>query len=177
MVTFQTLEKAILFSVNAHKGQKRKGDGRPYIFHPIIVANILYDVKESKNIHLMATATVLHDTWEDCEDVTIEMIAKEFGYQVASIVEELTTDKELCKRMGKTNYLIMKMMKMSRYALTIKLCDRYHNICDMKKMGKEFKEKYINETKEIIGSLEINRELTKTQKILVSMIKKQMKLK
>lgn len=104
MVTAETLEKAIAFAVEKHKGVKRKGDGRPYILHPMSVLITLLAVKQSKNSFLLATAAILHDVVEDC-GVTLEEIAKEFGHSVAALVGELTNDLEQIKILGKTSYL------------------------------------------------------------------------
>lgn len=169
-VTADTLEQAIIFAIKAHKGQRRKGNGRPYIMHPLSVMKTLYDLKESKNIFLLTTAAILHDTVEDC-GITIAIIAKKFGYHVASLVEELTLDKEKYKTIGKKEYLAEEVLHMSSYALCIKLCDRYDNICDMKQMKPEFIQKYKEETEYILDKLKSKRpKLTKTHDKLINLI-------
>lgn len=176
MVTAETLEKAIAFAVEKHKNVRRKGDGRPYILHPLSVLHTLLEIKKSKNAYLLASASALHDTVEDCEDVTLEIIAKEFGYAVAAIVEELTSVKDdMIKKGGKTPYLIEKMINMSSYSLCIKLVDRLDNIKDMKSMSAEFIKKQITSTSEIIQSLEKGRKLSKTHKKIIKLIKREMK--
>lgn len=176
MVTAETLERAIAFAIEKHKNVRRKGDGRPYILHPLSVLHTLLEIKKSKNAYLLATAAVLHDTVEDCEDVTLEVIAKEFGYAVAAIVEELTSIKEdILKKGGKTPYLIEKMLNMSSYSLCIKLVDRLDNIKDMRTMTQEFVKKQIISTREILEALELGRKLTKTHKKIIKLIKKEMR--
>ena len=166
----EMLEKALIYSAKKHKGQRRKGDGRPYILHPIAVMDRIRSAKsDSNNIHLLGTCALLHDTVEDC-GVSIRKIAKKFGYSVASIVEELTLDKAMYKVMGKTQYLCISMQDMSSYALAIKLCDRLDNLSDMKTMSKDFQEKYFYETVSIINSLK-TRKLTDTHIDLISQIK------
>lgn len=167
------LEKAIIFATDKHKGMVRKGNGMPYILHPLSVLIILNEVKKSKNQFLLAIACIFHDLIEDT-DVTLEDIAKEFGYGVASLVSELTSDKDKIKEMGKAPYLLDKMLNMSSYALCIKLADRLHNISDMSTMSDEFKHKYSIETNFILDGL-VNRKLTKTHMKLISKIKKQLK--
>lgn len=169
----ELLEKAILFAVKKHRGQVRKGNGRPYIMHPMSVMSRLYQIKESKNIYLLAIACILHDVVEDC-DVSIKKIAKKFGQQVASLVDELTSNPERILILGKTVYLIEKMKNMSSYALVIKLCDRLDNICDMDGMTSESKEKSKVQTYQIIESLE-EIKLTKTHIKLIKLIKKELK--
>ena len=173
MITAETFEKAILFAVKKHRGQRRKGDGRPYILHPMSVLHRLYEVKESKNMYLLATGAICHDLVEDC-GVTIKKIANKFGHPVASLVEELTLDKTKYETIGKTKYLCQEVLKMTSYALCIKLCDRLDNVRDMKSMKEDFRIRYKAETREILNSLK-QRKLTKTHKKLIKLIEKEIK--
>lgn len=154
------LEDAIVFAAQKHKGQVRKGNKMPYIIHPMRVLHNLLAIKESKNIMIMSAAAILHDTVEDC-GVKIQEIAKRFGYQVAALVEELTLDKTQYEKIGKAVYLADHMLKMSSYALNIKLSDRLDNIEDTKTMSSDFTKKYIAETNYILEKLK-GRKLTKT---------------
>lgn len=175
MITSETLQSAIEFAVKKHRGQKRKGDKRPYIMHPLSVMNRLYNIKDSENLFLLATAAVLHDTVEDC-GVKLKTIAKKFGYTVASLVEELTLDKSKYENIGKTQYLSLEVVKMSSYALCIKLCDRLDNIEDLKSMSTEFRNKYIDETEQILKYLVTNRtKITSTHKKLIENINEAIK--
>jgi len=108
---------------------------------------------------------------EDC-GVTLKKIAKKFGHHVASLVEELTLDKSKYQTIGKTEYLCQEVLKMSSYALCIKLCDRLDNVRDMKKMPDSFKTRYTTETLKILEALK-DRKLTKTHKKLIKLIKKE----
>jgi GTP pyrophosphokinase len=173
MITAETFEKAILFAVKAHIGQVRKGDGRPYILHPISVMQRISAIKTSSNIYLLGAAAILHDTVEDC-GITLEEIAREFGHHVAALVSELTLDKSNYEKIGKAEYLARELYGMSSYALAIKLCDRLDNICDMKDMKKEFIARYIDETYFILKRIE-SRKLTKTHRKLIKMINKEIK--
>lgn len=174
-VTAETLQKAIEFAVRAHKGVHRKGSGAPYIIHPMAVMGRLMSVKESSNMFLLATAAILHDTVEDVEWVTRELIAQEFGYYVAGLVEELTLDKSKYGTMGKKEYLAHEMSRMSSYAFVLKLCDRLENVIDMRKMGKKFQTRYTEETNYIISEVEKNRKkITGTQKKLIDMLKEEL---
>ena len=179
MINAATFEKAILYAAKAHQGQFRKGDGRPYILHPISVMTRILSIKKSTNAYLLGTAAILHDVVEDCwKDKTdkekLDEIAKEFGYAVASLVEELTLDKNMYKILGKTEYLCQHMLKMTSYALALKLCDRLDNVCDMKDMGEQFQKKYTEETMTIMTKLE-TRQLTKTHRKLMLMIDNELK--
>lgn len=169
------LEDAIIYAVNKHRGQKRKGNGLPYIVHPLAVMKRVFDNKESKNMFLLAIAALLHDVIEDCYETMDEKkaglheIATIFGFQVASLVEELTLDKSQYGSLGKKEFLAIKMNGMSSYALAIKLCDRLENICDMKSMNEKFKKRYVLETWYILNNL--NRKFSPSHKKLIEEIK------
>ena len=172
-VTIETFEKAILFAVKAHSGQVRKGVDevgfqRPYILHPLSVMQRIFNNKVSKNIYLLACAAILHDTVEDIEWVTLDIITKEFGPHIASLVDELTLDKEKYKTIGKKKYLTQELNTMSSYALAIKLCDRLDNVSDLRTMDADFRTYYIDQTKYILGNLD--RKLSKTHRNLISEI-------
>ncbi len=79
----EKLFKAIEFAVRAHAGQYRKGRRVPYIFHPIATAWTLMELGCDE---ALVAAAVLHDTVEDTH-VTLEDLRREFGPEVADIVE------------------------------------------------------------------------------------------
>ncbi len=158
-----------MFAVTAHKGIKRKGDGRPYILHPTAVMHRIYDNKPSKNTFLLMTAAILHDTVEDCEGVTIEVITEKFGTAVAGIVAELTNDKHKIKEIGKGNYMVHKLNTISSYALCIKLCDILENVLDVRGASKSLIDDTHKRTRFVLKHLD--RPLTKTHKRLIKQIK------
>ena len=84
-----TIEKAILFAVNAHEGMTRKGKDRPYILHPVEVMTIVAGLTEDEAV---IAAAVLHDTVEDTE-VTREDIERAFGARIAALVAAESEDK------------------------------------------------------------------------------------
>lgn len=163
--------KALLFARKAHEGQKRKITGEDYINHPIRVAEIYTQVKESKHIDQICAAILLHDVVEDC-DVTIQEIEKEFGSFVARLVEETTSDKEKIKIFGKKYYLSHKFLIISNYGLGIKLSDRDDNLTDLHLGTESFREKLLDETIHIVNILENFRILTPTHVKLINKIKK-----
>lgn len=75
----ELVEKAYHFAEKAHAGQLRKS-GEPYFVHPLTVAGILAKLMLGTRRRLQLG--LLHDTVEDCEDVTLEVIEKEFGQEV-----------------------------------------------------------------------------------------------
>ena len=81
----ESLNKAYNFALDAHQNQKRE-EGVPYIIHPVAVASILTELKlDSATI----TTGLLHDTIEDT-NVTYETVKKEFGEEVANLVDGVT---------------------------------------------------------------------------------------
>lgn len=155
------IDKAREFATIMHKGQYRK-DGQEYINHPIRVANNILTFKKSNNMDILLSSAYLHDTLEDTQ-ATYDNLVRFFGNSVASLVLELTNDKEMVKLIGKTNYLSIKMKNMSNYALCLKLCDRLDNVSDLVKIDKSFKKRYIIETSDILEYLIQNRKLSNTQ--------------
>ncbi len=87
------IEKAFNIANNAHKGQLRKS-GEPYIIHPLCVAIILADLELDKETII---GGLLHDVVEDTV-MTTEDITKEFGSEVALIVDGVT-------KLGQLSYL------------------------------------------------------------------------
>ncbi|MCD7771106.1 MAG: HD domain-containing protein [Oscillospiraceae bacterium] len=85
----QKLNEAIIFAVNQHAGQLRKGTTRPYILHPIEVLQILHSMKADTNLMI---AGLLHDTVEDT-GATVDEIRERFGEDVAILVAAHSEDK------------------------------------------------------------------------------------
>ena len=79
------IEKAYQVAKKAHDGQVRKS-GEPYIIHPLCVAIILADLELDKE---SIAAGLLHDVVEDTP-MTTEDLAKEFGDEVALLVDGVT---------------------------------------------------------------------------------------
>ncbi len=85
----ELVRTAFEMSVEAHKTMRRKS-GEPYILHPLAVAKICVE-----EIGLGVRSTIcalLHDTVEDT-DITLDDIKREFGNEIAKIVDGLTKDK------------------------------------------------------------------------------------
>lgn len=162
------VRKAQDFAKEKHKGQIRKFEQKPYYIHPKRVAHILYQFKISRNINKLIAAAYLHDIVEDT-DTTLEEIRENFGDLVASIVDEITTDKTESQLIGKKEYLANKMLKMSSYALTLKLADRIDNVNKIQWTPDSFKNKYIEETYYIIEKIK-KRRLTNAQKEMINEI-------
>ena len=123
-----SLNKAYNFALKAHEDQKRE-EGVPYIIHPVAVAKILTDLKlDSATI----TTGLLHDTIEDTK-VTYESVKKEFGEEVANLVDGVTKISALETKASNVSKaenfrkLILATSKDIR-VLLVKLADRLHNM-------------------------------------------------
>ncbi len=124
----EVIIRAYNLACEAHKGQMRLS-GEPYVIHPIEVAEILTDIGMDTNT---IAAALLHDVVED-SDFTYQDIEKEFGTEIAELVEGVT-------KLGKIEYksreeeqadnvrkMVLAMAKDIRVVL-IKLADRLHNM-------------------------------------------------
>ena len=141
------IEKAWQFAHKHHEGQFRKS-GEPYEIHVIQVAYILSTLHSSPTT---IVAGLLHDTVEDCEEVTTDIIREEFGQDVAAIVEAVTKigaikfkdEKEYLA--SNHRKLFIAMAKDIRVIL-VKLSDRLHNMRTLQYMKPEKQKKISNET-------------------------------
>ena len=141
-----TVNKAYNFALEAHQNQKRE-EGVPYIIHPVAVAKILTDLKlDSATI----TTGLLHDTIEDTK-VTYESVKKEFGEEVANLVDGVTKISALENKASSDSKaenfrkLILATSKDIR-VLLVKLADRLHNMRTIQFV--KDKEKIIRKAKE-----------------------------
>ena len=109
-----------------HVHQRRKGPAaEPYINHLVEVALLVADATGGKDTNLVIAA-LLHDAIEDCE-VPRDLIAKTFGQDVASLVEEVTDDKSLPKAVRKDEQVKTAATKSPR-AKVLKLADKVSNL-------------------------------------------------
>lgn len=121
------LSRAVAFAKKAHEGQFRKGTSRPYIVHPMEVMDIVSTMTGDEEIRC---AAVLHDTIEDCQWVTKELLANLFGDRVASLVALESEDKTKSweERKGAT---IMRLRSAEREIQMIGLADKLSNMRDI----------------------------------------------
>ncbi len=127
------VERAYAFAERVHGGQRRLS-GEPYIIHPVYVASILTEIGiDAPTI----AAGLLHDTVEDCKDVTLDVIRQEFGEEVAMLVDGVTklsqldfTDRE--ERQAETLRKMILAMGRDIRVVLIKLADRLHNMRTLK---------------------------------------------
>ena len=134
--TSSAIQNALNFSQQAHQNQFRKS-GEPYIVHPVLVASIVANITGDE---AMVIAALLHDVIEDTH-ITIEEVARDYGDDVAHLVEGLTKidmirDAELIPSHSDEKLVVSalsfrKMLIASIEdvrVLVVKLCDRLHNM-------------------------------------------------
>ena len=142
----ELVRRAFEISADAHKTMRRKS-GEPYILHPIAVAMICV---EEIGLGVRSTiCSLLHDTVEDT-DVTIEMVEREFGNEIARIVDGLTKisnviDTNSSQQAENFKKILLTLTDDPRVIL-IKLADRLHNMRTLDYMKPEKQLKISSET-------------------------------
>ena len=142
----ETVREAFEMSVEAHKSMRRK-TGEPYILHPLAVASICVE-----EIGLGVRSTIcalLHDTVEDT-DIVLEDIEREFGTEIAKIVDGLTKianvmDANSSQQAENFKKILLTLTDDPRVIL-IKLADRLHNMRTLDSMKREKQLKIASET-------------------------------
>ena len=122
------VEDAYNYSKSAHSGQRR-ASGKPYIQHPLAVADILADWRfDAKSI----AAALLHDVVEDTP-ISLEQVREKFGGAVALLVGGLS-------KIGRIEGIDRREQEAEAFrkillaaagdwrVLFIKLADRLHNM-------------------------------------------------
>jgi guanosine-3',5'-bis(diphosphate) 3'-pyrophosphohydrolase len=149
----EIVRKAYEYSQKYHAGQTR-ASGQPYLVHPLEVACVLAEMKMDP---IGIAAGLLHDSVEDTS-ITIVDIRKEFGDQVAHIVEGVT-------KIGKIDFatreeqqaenlrkMMLAMVDDIRVVL-IKLADRLHNMRTLEHLPPERQQKIARETLDIYAPI------------------------
>lgn len=122
------IDQAREFATEAHKGQKRKGTNIDYIVHPLAVSKILQEAGCEEDV---VAAALLHDCEEDCEHISLEDIAKKFGYRVAGIVEGCSEPDKSLSWTGRKEHTI-EYMKTAPIEVKLVVCaDKLHNVSTM----------------------------------------------
>ena len=148
------IQKAYETAREAHKDQKRKS-GEPYIIHPLCVAIILADLELDKET---IVAGLLHDavedTWMTCDEIT-----KEFGPEVALLVDGVTKIGQLSYSKDKVELQAESLRKMflamakDIRVILIKLADRLHNMRTLQYMTPAKQKEKARETMDIYAPI------------------------
>ena len=147
------IRKAYDVAYEMHNGQLRKS-GEPYIIHPLNVACILGTLHAGPDT---ICAGLLHDVVEDTS-MTKDELAKEFGEDIADIVDGVTKLEQLKfvsleqKQVENHQHMLLAMAKDIR-VIVVKLADRLHNIRTLGALNNEKKVRIATETLEIYAPL------------------------
>src|ERR1700690_4432391 len=149
----ELVRKAYEFSQKNHAGQTR-ASGEPYLVHPLGVAQVL---GQKKMEAVAIAAGLLHDSVE-ATSVTIVVIRKEFGEQVAHIVEGVTKISKIdfaTREEAQAENLRKMMLAMvdDIRVVLIKLADRLHNMRTLEHLEPERQQKIAKETLDIYGPI------------------------
>jgi guanosine-3',5'-bis(diphosphate) 3'-pyrophosphohydrolase len=148
------LARAYRFSEEAHRGQFRDS-GEPYVTHCVEVAKILAELQ-------LDTTTVasglIHDVVEDTK-INLGHVEKEFGFEVAAIVDGLTKISKLPnsgsnqeRQVESYRKLLLSIAKDAR-VIIVKLADRLHNMRTLEFLPVEKQRRIAQETRDLYAPL------------------------
>jgi guanosine-3',5'-bis(diphosphate) 3'-pyrophosphohydrolase len=145
----ELVRRAYAFSSREHSGQLRLS-GEPFLNHPLAVADILAEMKLDS---VCVSVGLLHDVVEDTV-VSIEEIEREFGKDIAHIVDGVTKISQIpfySKEMEQAeNFrkMFLAIVDDIRVVL-VKLADRLHNMRTLQYLSSEKQHRIALETMEI----------------------------
>jgi GTP pyrophosphokinase len=137
------------FSRQMHADQIRRS-GKPYLTHPIYVAYLLANLGFDETC---VAVGLLHDVLEDTL-TSREVLAKEFGAEIAELVDGVT-------KIGQHSYVGRDQVQAETFrklllasardirVILVKLADRLHNMMTLEHMPAEARERIARETLEI----------------------------
>ncbi len=149
----ETIYKAYELSKKAHLGQKRQS-GQDFLSHPLAVSKILVEMK--LDVPSIITG-FLHDIVEDTL-VTLDEIKKEFGEDVAHLVDGVTklskikfntTEEKQAENFRK---MFLAMAQDIR-VIIVKLADRLHNMRTLGYIPYQKQQRISQETLDIYAPL------------------------
>jgi GTP diphosphokinase / guanosine-3',5'-bis(diphosphate) 3'-diphosphatase len=147
------IKRALRFAAVAHAGQRRKS-GKPFIYHGIQTADILADLHLDS---VMIACGILHDVVEDT-NITVEDVQKEFGDEIANIIDGLTKIAGL-KLMSPEERQAENFRKMILYSakdvrtVLVKFADRLQNMRTLEFLPSEKRKSIAHETLEVFAPL------------------------
>lgn len=116
---------ALELARQAHAGQLRRGsDGRPYIEHPVAVAELLLEHRYRDEV---VAAALLHDVVEKSETGAAE-VRERFGDTVGDLVEALTEDEAIPAYEERKEEHRWRVAKAGPEALAIFAADKLTNV-------------------------------------------------
>ena len=148
------LVRAYRFSEAAHRGQVRNS-GAPFITHSVEVAKILADLQLDS---VTVACGLLHDVVEDT-DVSVADVEREFGKEIASIIDGLTKIAKLPsggstqdRQVESYRKLLLSIAREAR-VIVVKLADRLHNMRTLDYLPSEKRRRIAQETRDLYAPL------------------------
>jgi len=156
----ELLRRAFNLANQAHANQKR-ASGEPFIQHCLAVAHMLADLRLDT---ATLAAALMHDTLEDT-DLTYEELEKDFGSEIAQLVDGVTKLGQIDQLSGMSERnieeeakaeslrkMFLAMVEDVRVVL-IKLADRLHNMRTLGSLPEHKRKRIARETLEIFAPL------------------------
>ena len=149
----EKIQRAYECAARFHDGQFRQS-GEPYISHPVSVALILVGLGMDTDC---LCAALLHDVVEDT-DATLEGIRKQFGHDVALMVDGVTKLGQIpltTKEEQQSEHVRKMLLAMSEdiRVIIIKLADRLHNMRTLSFKSEQKQREISLETMEIYAPI------------------------
>src|SRR6185436_14359672 len=148
------LARAYRFSEEAHRGQTRLS-GEPFVTHCVEVAKILAELQLDS---VTVACGLIHDVVEDTP-ITVQDVEREFGKEVAAIVDGLTKIAKLPtggtkeeRQVESYRKLLLSIAKDAR-VIIVKLADRLHNMRTLDPLPEEKRRRIAQETRELYAPL------------------------
>ncbi|MES2179532.1 MAG: bifunctional (p)ppGpp synthetase/guanosine-3',5'-bis(diphosphate) 3'-pyrophosphohydrolase [Gemmatimonadota bacterium] len=150
----ELLARAYRFSEEAHRGQTRNS-GEPYVTHCVEVAKILADLQLDSTT---VASGLIHDVVEDTK-ITVEDVEREFGKEIAAIVDGLTKIAKLPnsgsnqdRQVESYRKLLLSIAKDAR-VIIVKLADRLHNMRTLDYLPEDKQRRIAQETRDLYAPL------------------------
>jgi GTP diphosphokinase / guanosine-3',5'-bis(diphosphate) 3'-diphosphatase len=148
------LARAYRFSADAHHGQKRL-TGEPFVTHCVEVAKILAELQLDS---VTVACGLIHDVVEDTR-ITVADVEREFGKEIAGIVDGLTKIAKLPtggtkeeRQVESYRKLLLSIAKDAR-VIIVKLADRLHNMRTLDPLPDEKRRRIAAETRDLYAPL------------------------
>ncbi|MCY4745666.1 HD domain-containing protein [Pelomonas sp. UHG3] len=150
-----TVLAALLLAADAHAGQTRESDGRPYVSHSIVVATLVATWGASTTAVVVG---LLHDVVEDAPGFE-PCIETMFGEKVAAMVsalskkskEVLATRRERIEEQ-RSRFAVALAVHGQELAL-VKLADRLHNLSTSATLEPARQQRLLDESREYYAPL------------------------
>ena len=148
------LARAYRFSADAHRGQSRLS-GEPFVTHCVEVAKVLADLQLDS---VTVACGLIHDVVEDTR-ITVADVEREFGKEIAGIVDGLTKIAKLPtggtkeeRQVESYRKLLLSIAKDAR-VIIVKLADRLHNMRTLDPLPEDKRRRIAQETRDLYAPL------------------------